>query len=338
MDRYNATARSTATRSAASARTSASARTAVSTVRQLTPMGLPPTVPAWFVPADEGSGILLRNYGNMGKPNYRLVTAATQWRGDGKFTTNNAGSYEHAWDICKPEDAVLLDKLFFFRDCTAGSPGIGGNIALMAFQITPPDEDLTTTQARVFSTGISGIAVTSVAWQITCGVTGNFPSNIAFFHRDGTTEVSSSMFPLNADYDPVLEYYSPKSNHVVIILDALNKGLYAWLDGVPVTISGATVTAVTNRFKKFTNTTLWDTNGVTITLGNSCNSTSAPGSRADIGTNKNLAGNPLSDFLYADVTALDSVLAARRDSLALAIYNSTRGTLSNDVITLLTPP
>jgi len=292
--------------------------------------GWPSSVPCFFLPLDEGKGEFVTNHGTMGDPVYRLTDPATQWRSDGRFTTNDS-KYEIAWPPTKPENATFLDKLYFFRDCIPANPGVGGNILMVSFRAEGP----VGMNSRTFSVGVSGNSVDAAAWQIHIQGLANVKPWLRFFYRDGVTEVGSdSLADLNATLEGGI--YVRQENHVVMLLDALNADVFVWLDGVPVAIAQANKDSAIALFKQFTSPTDWDTNGVTLTVGNSCFPASAPGYRESVGTGKSLYGSPLSDLFIADVTALDAVLAARRDDIANAMYKSPVGMLSEDVIALMT--
>jgi len=275
---------------------------------------------------NEGSGSIVYNYGTIGKPGLAVGTPGTQWRSDGKFTAQAGSPAEMAWDSCIPEDASLLDSLFFFRDCTSGSPGIGGNIALVSFRLGASGNSLA--QSRVITAGVAGINANTAAWEINSyGADGQ----IKFGRKQGFGALVVS--------NTLLTLAGGEQDHVVLLLDALNKDIYGWVNGASATISPTDKDSATDLFFKFTDTTDWDNNGINITIANTNNGGFTVGSRTgDTGGTKSMYGKPLGDVFFADVTALDAVLATRRDDIAAAMYASTHGSLSADVITLLTPP
>jgi hypothetical protein len=175
---------------------------------------------------------------------------------------------------------------------------------------------------------VAGVNVAAAAWELNLyGDVGN----IRFGRKEGfgALAISNTLAALGA---------TGTDRHVVIMLDALNKDVHLWLDGQPQTIAQTDIDTATALFKQFAITTQWDINAVDITVGNTNTYGAAIGARTGDTTNtKTMWGKPLSDVFYADITALDAVLAARRDDIASAMYESPEGYLSEAVATLMTP-
>lgn len=293
--------------------------------------GWPTSVPCFFLPLDEGKGEFVSNHGTMGDPTWRIADPDAQWRLDGRFATQGTAKTllytngQCAWAPNNPENASLRDKLFFFRNCTAASPGIGGNIALVSFRIEASGDALA--QSRILTAGMAGIAANVAAWELLSYFTAG---NVVFGRKEGFAALATSNTLFEIDG---LGYV-----HVVLLLDALNKDIFAWLNGQPVSIAQSDKDSATNLFYKYTDAAAWDNNGITLTIGNTNLAGQPPGKRlADDTVGKTIYGKPFGDMFFADITALDAVLAARRDDIALAMYESPEGYLSEDVIALMTP-